>query len=148
MTRVSEIMSSPARSVGPQESLRRAATMMRELDIGALPVCNDNQLLGMVTDRDIATRGVAAGLAPDSACVSDVMSPGAACCHPDEDVDDVLRKMSDAQLRRLPVIDTNERLVGIVALADVALSAHQPTDGEQVGETVRRISEPQGPSGA
>lgn len=142
MTRVSEIMSSPACSIGPQESLRRAASLMRELDVGSLPVCHDERLLGMVTDRDIVTRGVATGLAPDGGCVSDVMTAQVSCCTPDQDVQEVMQQMSDEQLRRLPVVDSADRLVGIVALADVALTADREAEGDQVGETVRRISEP------
>jgi CBS domain-containing protein len=137
MPKVSHIMSTPAQFVEPQESLRRAAEMLRELDVGSLPVCQDKQLLGIVTDRDITVRGVAVGLSPDNACVSDVMSPEVVCCRPGDDVQTAMGAMSREQLRRLPVVDDDERLIGIVALADVALH-----EREQVAETVRRISQP------
>lgn len=143
MTRASDIMSTPARSIGPQESLRRAAALMSELDVGSLPVCHDRILLGMITDRDITTRGVANGLSPDTHHVSDVMSPSAVCCSSEDDLDTVMRTMSDNQLRRLPVLDGDKRLVGIVALADVARAAQPLSQDEpEVGATVRDISQP------
>jgi CBS domain-containing protein/lysophospholipase L1-like esterase len=137
MPTVSEIMSRPVQSVEPQETLRRAAEILRELDVGSLPVCQEHRLLGIVTDRDITVRGVACGLSPDNACVSDVMSPKVVSCRPDDDVQQAMGTMSREQLRRLPVVDRDERVVGILALADVALH-----EREQVDETVQRIAEP------
>ena len=137
MTQVAEIMSIDVCTVEPQESLRRAAQLMQEHDIGALPVCQDHQLLGMVTDRDITVRGVADGLDADSTTVSDVMSGDVQCCREDQDAQDVMRLMGDRQLRRLPVIDARKNLVGIVALADLATRQGGPID-----QTVREISAP------
>lgn len=137
MQKVSEVMSSPARSIEPQESLRRAAELLRELDVGSLPVCQDRQLLGIVTDRDITVRGVALGLSPDSGCVCDVMSAEVVCCRPGDDVHTAMGAMSREQLRRLPVVDDNEHLVGIVAFADVTLQGR-----DEVADTVRHISRP------
>ena len=137
MPNVSEIMSTDVRSIEPQESLRRAAQLMHDLDVGALPVCDGERLLGMVTDRDITVRGVAAGLAPDSACVSDVMTGDVQFCTVDQDTEEVMRMMGDKQVRRLPVIDTDKNLVGIVSLGDMAL--RQPG---HIDRTVREISEP------
>lgn len=137
MPNVDEIMSTGVRTVEPQETLRRAAMLMRDLDVGALPVCNGELLLGVVTDRDIAIRGVAFGLDPDSACVSDVMSGDVQFCTVDQDAQDVLRMMGEKQLRRLPVVDLDKRLVGIVSLGDMAL--RQPG---RVDAAVREISEP------
>ena len=137
MTRVAEIMSTDVTVVEPQQSLRAAAELMRDLDVGALPVCNGRRLLGMLTDRDIAVRAVAEGLAPDATCVSDVMTPDIAYCTDDQDVETVMQQMGDRQLRRLPVVDVDHRLVGIVSLGDMATRQ----DGD-VDETVRAISEP------
>jgi CBS domain-containing protein len=139
MTTVSQIMSVDVRVVQPQESLRNAALMMQELDVGALPVCDGERLLGMLTDRDIAVRGVAEGLKPEEACVSDIMSPDVQCCSQDEDTEQVMRQMGEHQLRRLPVIDRNKKLVGIVSLADLAVRQNAHID-----QTVREISEPSG----
>jgi CBS domain-containing protein len=137
MPTVADIMSSPVLSIEAQESLRRAAEMLRELDVGALPVCQDGRLLGMVTDRDLAVRGVAAGLSPDDACVSDVMSTDLVTCEPDDDVQQAMDLMGREQLRRLPVVRDGQ-LMGIVVLADVAREG----DEEDVAETVRSISRP------
>jgi CBS domain-containing protein len=137
MTTVSEIMTSDVQVVEPEDSLRRAASLMQECDVGALPVCAGGRLLGMLTDRDITVRGVAEGLDPDEACVSDVMTEDLQYCTEDQDTEEVLQIMGDKQLRRLPVIDENKKLVGIVALADLALRHPGHID-----EAVREISEP------
>jgi CBS domain-containing protein len=137
MTRVSDIMTTEVQVIQPQESLRQAALLMRSLDIGALPVCDGERLLGMITDRDITVRGVADGLDPDKACVSDVMSGDLQYCTEDQDPLEVMRLMGDHQVRRLPVIDLDKRLVGIVSLGDMAL--RQPG---HVDQAVREISEP------
>ena len=138
MPNVSEVMSTDPQVVQPRESLRRAAELMQSLDVGSLPVCDGERLVGMLTDRDITVRGVAAGLSPDQACVSDIMSSDPAFCTSDQDTQEVMRVMGDKQVRRLPVIDTDKRLVGIVALADLALrqSGH-------IDKAVREISTPE-----
>ncbi len=137
MPTVNEIMSTDVQVIEPEATLRRAAQLMQQLDVGALPVCRGTKLLGMVTDRDITIRGVAAGLAPDSACVADVMTESLQFCTEDQDTEEVMRIMGDAQVRRLPVINMNKELVGIVSLGDLALrqSGH-------IDEAVRQISEP------
>lgn len=137
MTQVADIMSTDVCTVEPQESLRRAAQLMQENDIGALPVCQDRHLLGMVTDRDITVRGVADGLDADSTTVSDVMSGDVQCCSEDQDAQEAMRLMGEKQLRRLPVLDAQRNLVGIVALADLATRQDRHID-----QTVREISEP------
>lgn len=139
MTTVSQIMSPSPRVIGPQETLKHAAELMRDLDIGALPVCNGKRLLGMVTDRDITVRGVATGLSPDEACVSDVMTSDVQWCTEDQDSDDVMRLMGDAQVRRVPVVNADKELVGIVSLGDLALRQQDPTDA-----ALREISEQPG----
>lgn len=137
MPHVSDIMTTDVQVIQPQESLRHAATLMQELDIGALPVCDGLRLLGMLTDRDITVYGVAQGLDPDSACVSDVMTEHIEYCTADQDTEEVMRLMGDKQVRRLPVIDADKNLVGIVSLGDLALRQSAPID-----QTVREISEP------
>lgn len=139
MAKIADIMSTDVQTIQPQESLRRAAQCMLELNVGALPVCDGEYLLGMLTDRDIAVRGVAEGLHPDQACVSDIMSPDVESCTTDQDADEVMRLMGMKQLRRLPVVDGKRRLVGIVSLGDLALrqSGH-------IDRALREISEPDG----
>lgn len=139
MPNVSEIMSRDVQVIQPQESLRRAAQQMQELEVGALPVCDGDRLLGMLTDRDITVRGVAAGLDPDSACVSDVMSPGIEFCTADQDTEEVMRVMGERQVRRLPVVDGDKHLIGIVSLGDLATRQRGHIDN-----AVRQISEPGG----
>jgi CBS domain-containing protein len=141
MANVSDIMSTDIQVVEPQDTLLRAAQLMQQLDVGALPVCSGRQLLGMVTDRDITIRGVAAGLVPQEACVSDVMTGNVEFCTEEQDTLEVLRVMGDKQVRRLPVIDVDKNLVGIVSLGDLAL--RQPG---HIDAAVREISEPGGAS--
>jgi CBS domain-containing protein len=137
MTTIAEIMSPSPQVIGPEASLHHAAELMRDLDIGSLPVCNGKRLLGMVTDRDITVRGVASGMSPDEACVSDVMTQEVQWCTEDQDSEEVMRLMGDAKVRRVPVINTDKELVGIVSLGDLAVrqSGHTYT-------ALREISEP------
>lgn len=137
MPQVSDIMTTDVQVVQPQESLRRAASLMQQFDIGALPVCDGERLRGMLTDRDITVLGVAEGLDPDQACVSDVMTEAVEYCTADQDVDDVMRLMGDKQVRRLPVVDSERKLVGIVSLGDLAVRQRGDID-----RTVRAVSEP------
>jgi CBS-domain-containing membrane protein len=137
MSSISEIMSTGVQVIGPQQSLRSAAQCMRDHDVGSLPVCDGERLLGMLTDRDITVRAVADGLSPDSACVSDVMSPDVEYCTVDQDAQEVMKMMGDKQLRRMPVVDDQKRLVGIVSLADMALRQSGHTD-----QVLREVSAP------
>jgi CBS domain-containing protein len=143
MPKVRDIMTTNVQVIQPQESLRRAATLMQELDIGALPVCNGQRLLGMLTDRDITIYGVAQGMSPDECCVSDVMTERIEYCTTEQDTAQVMRLMGDKQLRRLPVVDSAKNLIGIVSLGDLAVRQRGRID-----QTVRQISEPGNPSGA
>jgi CBS domain-containing protein len=137
MPLVSQVMSTDVQTIGPEKSLRQAAQLMDQLNVGSLPVCAGRQIVGMVTDRDITVRGTAAGLMPDGGCVSDVMSPELRWCTEDQDIEAVMDTMSEAQVRRLPVINLQREVVGIVALGDIATKAPNPVD-----ETLREISTP------
>lgn len=141
MQMVSELMTRDVRFVAPQESLQRAAQMMDELDVGALPVCDGGKLVGMVTDRDITIRGTATGRSPQDAHVDEVMSTDVRWCFEDQPLDDVMIQMADSQIRRIPVVshDDEHRLVGIVSLGDMATRTAPGAlkgDVEQVVETV------------
>ena len=138
--KVSECMSQDVCVAMPDMSLRDAATLMAEIDAGALPVRQGDRLLGMITDRDIAIRGIAAGLGPE-ARVSQAMSTEVKYCYEDEDTDHVVRNMGDIQVRRLPVLNREKRLVGIVALADLAGSA---ADRRNLGAALSDISRESG----
>jgi CBS domain-containing protein len=119
---VREAMSRDVKTVNPEQRIQEAARIMLDIDIGALPVGENDRLVGIITDRDIAVRGVAAGKSA-SALVREVMTPEVRYCFDDEDAAHVARTMADEQIRRLPVIDRDKRLVGIVALADLATLA-------------------------
>jgi CBS-domain-containing membrane protein len=115
---------------------------MRELDVGALPVCDEDRLAGMVTDRDLALRGVADGKDPNTATVRDVMTPGVFYVFADQEVEEVARVMEDRQIRRVPVLNRGKRLVGIVSLGDIAISSNPAFSGM----ALRDVSEPTNPT--
>lgn len=134
---VCEVMTRQVETVAPDASLQQAAMAMEAMGVGSLPVCQGRRLVGTLTDRDIVVRGVASGLGAETGCVSDAMSSEALCCSPEQDIAEALRLMGERQVRRLPVVDADKRLVGIVALGDLALERPQA-----VGPTVSDISEP------
>ena len=123
--KISDVMTTEVHVVDPDATLRDAARKMRDLDVGSLPVHRDDKLVGMVTDRDIVVRGLAEGLDLD-ATVSAVMSDGVKYCYDDQPVADVAANMGDIQVRRLPVVNREKRLVGFVSLANIA-AANEPT---------------------
>jgi CBS domain-containing protein len=125
--------------VRPDQPVQQAASFMLSADAGSIPVTDGDRLIGMITDRDIAVRGVAKGYGPDTP-VRELMSDGVICARADDDVEDVASRMSEAQVRRLPVIDEDERLCGIVSLGDLS----RETDEDCAGEALEGISEPGG----
>jgi CBS domain-containing protein len=142
MSRISEVMTRNVRVIAPHESLQRAAQIMDELNVGALPAGQGDQLDGMVTDRDIVVRAVSAGLPVDSTPVSEVMSTNVQWCYEDEDIEDVMDRMRDVQIRRVPVKDRQEHLVGMVSLGDIATKS---ADEDEVKDTLEGISQPSQP---
>jgi CBS domain-containing protein len=147
MQMVSEVMTRNVQFVSPQETVRRAAQMMDDLNVGALPVCDGERLVGMVTDRDVTVRATSAGIAPDDALVDEVMSTDVRWCFEDQPLEEVMQQMADTQIRRVPVVshDDAHRLVGIVSLGDIATKSgngRQKQDIEQVVEKVSFPSEP------
>jgi CBS domain-containing protein len=137
--KVSEVMTKEIETVRPDQQARDAARFMLQADTGSIPVTEGERLVGMITDRDIAVRGVALGYGPET-LVSELMSSGVVSAHADEPVEEAARKMSEAQVRRLPVIDEQERLVGIVSLGDLA----RETDEQTAGHALEGISAPGG----
>ncbi len=137
--RVAETMTRGVFIVSPEETIQEAAMAMAGIDAGVLPISNGDRLVGMITDRDIAIRGVAEGKGPDTK-VRDVMTTEIKYCFDDQEVDDVIRNMGEIQVRRLPVVDRDKRLVGILSLGDVAATA---SDGK-AGEALSKISRPGG----
>lgn len=137
--RIREAMTRQVRTVSPSSSIREPAKAMAELDIGALPVSEGDRLIGMITDRDIAIRAIAAGKNGETT-VGECMSPQVMYCFEDESVEEVTENMSEIQVRRLPVVNRDKRLVGIVSLADLTTLA----DAEETGEALKGISRPGG----
>ena len=136
---ISKIMHRDVKVIGPDETIRDAAAAMKKLDIGVLPVGERDKLVGMVTDRDIAIRGIAEGKGPD-AKIRDVMSHEVKYCFEDEDVEHVAENMAELQIRRLPVLDRDKRLVGIVSLGDLATHGSLP----KTARALHGISQPGG----
>src|ERR1700747_687764 len=122
---IAKIMSRDVQFVKPEDTLREAASLMKKIDAGVLPVGEHDKLVGMITDRDIAIRGIAEGKGPD-AKVRDVMSHEVKYCFEDEEVAHVVENMAELQVRRLPVMNREKRLVGIVSLADLAIEGSLP----------------------
>ena len=137
--KISDCMSKVVQIAEPDQTIKQAAQTMARLDAGAMPVRDGDRLVGMITDRDIAIRGVAMGKGPDTE-IRDVMSTDVKYCYDDEEVEEVLHNMGDLQVRRLPVLNRNKRLVGIISLSDLA------TNGETVeaGKALSGISKPGG----
>lgn len=134
---VQDLMTHDVTTVHPEESLQKAARLMADLDIGILPVAENDRLVGMVSDRDLAVRGFGEGCGPQ-AKVRQVMTPDVKYCYSDQEIDDIAVNMADIQVRRLPVLDRDKRLVGILALCDIAVSE----EPEPAMEALSGISRP------
>ncbi|MCK1743685.1 CBS domain-containing protein [Bradyrhizobium sp. 139] len=117
--KIINVMKRDAKLIGPDDTLQHAAKMMKDCDCGVLPVAEGDRLVGMITDRDIAVRCIAEGKGPN-ARVRDAMTQEVKYCFEHEDISHVCANMSEIQVRRLPVVDRNKRLVGIVSLSDLA----------------------------
>jgi CBS domain-containing protein len=137
--KISSVMSRDVQLIKPDDTIRSAAALMKKIDAGLLPVTENDKLVGMITDRDIAIRGVAEGKGPD-AKVRDAMSPEVKYCFEDEDVTHVAENMAELQVRRLPVMNRDKRLVGIVSLADLAIEGSLP----KTAKALHGISQPGG----
>jgi CBS domain-containing protein len=135
--RVSEAMTREVRIANPGQSIRDVAKIMADIDAGAVPVGEDDRLVGMITDRDIAIRAVALGKGPDTP-VREVMSTEVKYVFDDEDLEHVAKNMGDIQVRRLPVVNRDKRLVGIVSLGDVAQNEDKRTSGKAIAGVSQR----------
>lgn len=135
---VCEIMTPHAECTSPEATLQMAARRMRELDCGSLPVCENDRLVGIITDRDITIRGVAECMGPATTLVRDVMTRGVACCFDDQEIGEAADIMEQKQIRRLAVLDHDNRLVGIISLGDLAIRGRNQ---ELSAEALECISE-------
>src|SRR5438128_241916 len=141
-TKVHEVMTARPRSISPETSVSQAAELMQTEDIGAIPILEGEQLAGMITDRDIVVRAIAEGKDPRGMPVREISTRDVVAVGPNADLSEALELMASNQIRRLPVVDDDNRLVGVVAQADVAIHVKD----KKVGEVVEDISTPpQGP---
>ena len=137
---VHDVMTRGVQWVSPGESIARAAERMKELNVGSLPICGENdKLAGMVTDRDITVRATARSREPQTTTVGEIMTPGVVYCFDDQRIEEAAQLMEQHQVRRLPVVNRDKRLVGIVSLGDLAVKNR---DDRLSGEALERISEP------
>jgi|SRR5215469_1008743 len=136
--RISEAMTRDVKIISPEDSIEKAADMMRECGCGALPVGKNDRLIGVITDRDIVVRAVAFGKQPKNCVVRDVMTPGIKYVFEDESPESAADSMSRLRIRRLPVLNHQKRLVGIVTLGDLAVRH----EGSAATVALRRISQP------
>jgi CBS domain-containing protein len=137
--KISEVMTRDVQTVRPDQTAREAASFMLSADAGAIPVIEDDRLVGMITDRDIAVRGVAEGHGPETP-VRELMTNDIVAARIDDNVDDIAARMSEAQVRRLPVIDDQQKLCGIVSLGDLS----QQGDDSAAEQALEGISQPGG----
>ena len=140
---LANVMTRDAECVAPGDSIAHVAQRMRDLNVGAMPVCDQDRLAGMITDRDITVRATADNRDPAETTVAQVMSANVNYCFEDEDISNAVQIMEQKQIRRLPILDRSKRLVGIVSLGDLAVKAH---NDELTGEALEQISEPVGPT--
>src|SRR6188474_1341821 len=134
-----QLMTSDVEVIGPSDSVFEASKKMRDLDVGALPVCDGRRLLGMITDRDITIRATAEARDPNKTSVRDCMTPEIVYCFEDQNEDEAERIMGEKQIRRLPVLNRDKQLTGIVSLGDLATKT---AEMQETGRTLREISEP------
>jgi CBS domain-containing protein len=140
--KVKEVMTRGVECTRPDATLREAAEKMKTLDVGPLPVCENDQLVGMITDRDVTVRATARGFPPGLGQVRDVMTPDVIYCFEDQDVGDAVHLMEQHQVRRLVVLNPEKHLVGIISLGDLAVKG---ADDRLSGEALEQISEPAAP---
>ncbi len=136
---VREIMSSNVKQIGSSAMIAEAAERMRKYDVGVLPVIQDRKTIGLITDRDIVIRAVAAGIDPRTTPVKDVITPGAVCCNEHEEVEKAARLMEDNQVHRVLVVDSENKMVGILSVGDLAMKT---SDEHLAHEVLERVCEP------
>jgi CBS domain-containing protein len=138
-----DVMTSAIQDIQPNATLMEAAAKMKSFNVGAIPVCEDNRLIGMITDRDITVRAVAEGRDPRRTKVRDAMTKDVCFCYADDSVESAAKLMEDRQIRRLPVFDRTGRAIGIVSLGDLAV---RNRNDRLSGEVLERVSEPVAPT--
>jgi len=139
MLRIKDLMTPQAEVISPDATTEDAAALMKTLDIGVLPVCDEEGLVGILTDRDLVVRVLAATRDPKAMLVGEAMTPSVVYCFEDDDVEHAAAVMAGQQIRRLPVLDKNRKLVGIVSVGDIAVNTK---DHQLIGKTLEDVSQP------
>jgi CBS domain-containing protein len=137
--KIKDVMTRAVETVRPDQTLHEAAVKMKSLDVGPMPVTEGDRVVGILTDRDIVVRGVAEGRDPRTTKVREAMTSDVVCCKEDEDVKDAATKMKDRQIRRLVVVDAQQRVCGIVSLGDIAVDT---SDEKMSGRVLEEVSKP------
>jgi CBS domain-containing protein len=140
--KIDSVMTRDVTVVSPSDSVRAAAELLKSLNIGSAPVCNGRSLVGIITDRDIAIRAVAEGRDPNHTPVEQVMTRDVVYCFEDQDMEEVADAMASSQVRRMPILNRQHQLVGIVSLGDLATEV---ADDELTGEVLEEVSQPSRP---
>ncbi len=141
--KLKDVMTRGVETIRPQSTLKEAAYKMKSLNVGAMPVCDeDNRLIGLLTDRDVTVRATAEGRDPNSTKASDIMTRDLICGFEEQDIREAASIMEQKQIRRIPVLDRNQQIIGIVSLGDLAVKAR---DEKLAGEVIQRVSEPARP---
>jgi len=143
MTQIKDVMSQDVQFVTPEKTVQQVAEIMQARDIGFVPVGENDRLIGMVTDRDITTRSVATGQNPASQQIRDIMTPKTYYCYDDQPVEEVCNNLGEIQVRRLPVVNRDKRLVGVVSLGDLAQEASRPNVGQTQQQITAQCAQPQ-----
>ncbi len=138
-----EVMTPSPEIVHPDAPVKEAATKMRALNVGALPVCDGDRLVGLITDRDITIRATADGRDPAQTTIRDTMTDDIVYCFEDQNIEEAARIMAEKQVRRLPILNRDKRLVGIVSLGALVVNTNDDT---MAGQTLRKISQPAKPT--
>ena len=139
MPQLRAIMTPSVDIISPTATTADAARRMKELDVGAIPVCDGEKLIGMITDRDLVLRVMAMGRDPVQATVAEAMTAGVVFCYDDEEAERAAELMADKQIRRLPILDRDNRLVGIISLGDLVVDG---LDAQASGEILHEVSDP------
>ncbi len=140
--KLKEVMTHDVETVEPDVNLKEVAQRMKALNVGVLPICENDRLIGLITDRDITVRAIAEGRNPSTTKVSEIMSEELICGFEEQDIKEAASIMEEKQIRRMPVLDRNQHIVGIVSLGDLAVKTR---DERLVGKTLEGISEPAHP---
>jgi len=139
--KVSDIMTKNVEVIHPEATIREAANKMKDINVGMIPVCDGDRIVGMLSDRDITVRATAEGMDPNQTKVRDTMSKQVVYAFEDQDIHDAARMMSEHQIRRLLIMNRNKRLTGILSLGDIAVDVNKKTSGD----ILKDVSEPSEP---